>query len=206
MTSGSANATARTTASRSSASATTGRAPRLRTWSCLDALRVIPTTSWTRATRSGTSDRPTTPVAPATKILMTGSVLRPPSRRARQPRVRDALPVAAHVVDPRRERERREERPGGVGHVHGGAHRRHRFVVAGARPVEEPEAKHDAAAAGAGEGERVALGDERRRQDRGDLADRRVLVGGRARRIDERDRRLHVDARGRRPRRVDEDR
>src|SRR5919202_3820894 len=199
MTSGSANATARRTASRSSASATTGRAPRLRTRSCLDALRVIPTTSWPRPTSSGTSDRPTTPVAPATKILMTASVLRPPSRRLRQPRVRDALPVAAHVVDPRRERERREERPGGVGHVHGGAHRRHRFVVAGARPVEQPEAKHDAAAAGAGERERVALGDERRRQDRGDLADRRVLVGGGTPPVNERDPPLPVEARPPRP-------
>ena len=44
-TSGSAAATAAATASGSSASATAGRAPRLRTRSCLDALRVIPTTS-----------------------------------------------------------------------------------------------------------------------------------------------------------------
>src|SRR3954453_16884095 len=71
ITSGSADATACATASGSSASATTGRAPRLRTRSCFDALLVIPTTSWPRATSCGTSTLPRTPVAPATKTFMT---------------------------------------------------------------------------------------------------------------------------------------
>ena len=73
ITSGSADATACATASGSRASATTGRAPRLRTRSCFDALLVIPTTSCSRATSLGTSALPMAPVAPATKIFITTS-------------------------------------------------------------------------------------------------------------------------------------
>ena len=65
ITSGSAAATARATASGSSASATTGVAPSARTASRREALRVIPTTSWPRATSRGTSCVPRAPVAPA---------------------------------------------------------------------------------------------------------------------------------------------
>src|SRR5829696_7937214 len=84
ITSGSADATAWATASGSKASATTGRAPRLRTRSSLSALLVIPTTSWPRATSCGTSSLPRTPVAPATKTFMTAPlVLICPVRRDR---------------------------------------------------------------------------------------------------------------------------
>src|SRR6266540_860037 len=71
ITSGSADATARATASGSRASATTGRAPTLRSRSCFAALLVIPTTSWPSATSMGTSCLPRAPVAPATKTFMT---------------------------------------------------------------------------------------------------------------------------------------
>ena len=41
----------------------------------LDALLVIPTTSWPRATSFGTSALPRAPVAPATKIFMTAPLV-----------------------------------------------------------------------------------------------------------------------------------
>jgi hypothetical protein len=81
ITSGSADATAWATASGSRASATTGRAPRLRTRSCFDPLLVIPTTSWPRATSCGTSSLPRTHVAPATKTFMTAPFVSFPLRR-----------------------------------------------------------------------------------------------------------------------------
>src|SRR4051794_35355930 len=83
ITSGSADATAWATESGSRASATAGRAPRLRTRSCFDALLVIPTTSWPRATSCGTSRLPRTPVAPATKIFMVAPLVYLPLRRDR---------------------------------------------------------------------------------------------------------------------------
>ena len=70
MTSGAAAATARATARGSSASASTGVAPSCVTITPLVGLRVMPVTSWPRATSWGTSCLPMAPVAPATRILM----------------------------------------------------------------------------------------------------------------------------------------
>src|SRR3954447_3657231 len=70
-TSGFAITTASMTASRSSASATTGSPPSSRTTSGRD--RVMPATSCPRETSSGTSRLPTAPVAPATKTFMVSS-------------------------------------------------------------------------------------------------------------------------------------
>ena len=70
-TSGSASATARATAAASNASATTGVAPACSMAAALAGVRVMPVTSWPAAISAGTSPRPTAPVAPATKILMT---------------------------------------------------------------------------------------------------------------------------------------
>ena len=50
------------------------RAPNARSPSCFDAVLVIPTTSWPRATSCGTSCLPRAPVAPATKTFMTAPV------------------------------------------------------------------------------------------------------------------------------------
>ena len=70
MTSGRAVATASATWSGSSASATTGTAPSPDSSSRLDALRVIPCTSWPAATSRGTSCLPIAPDAPATNTLI----------------------------------------------------------------------------------------------------------------------------------------
>ena len=52
-----------------------GRAPNPRSPSCFDAVLVIPTTSWPRATSCGTSALPRTPVAPATKTFTTAPLV-----------------------------------------------------------------------------------------------------------------------------------
>jgi hypothetical protein len=74
-TSGSARVRASITASRSSASRTTGVAPAARSASALSGVRVVPTTVWPLATSRGTSRRPRAPVAPATKIFMASSLV-----------------------------------------------------------------------------------------------------------------------------------
>ncbi len=71
ITSGSALATASATDSGSSASRTTGSAPSARSASALAAERVVPTTSWPRATSWTTNWLPIAPDAPARKIFMT---------------------------------------------------------------------------------------------------------------------------------------
>jgi hypothetical protein len=71
ITSGSALATTSATESGSSASTTTGSAPSARSLPALAAERVVPTTSWPRATSWGTRWLPIAPDAPTTKTLMT---------------------------------------------------------------------------------------------------------------------------------------
>jgi hypothetical protein len=84
-TSGRAATTARSTASRSRASATTGSAPAARRPAALPAVRVMPVTWWPPWTSSGTSRRPSAPVAPATKILMVDSFRGLLSSQTRRP-------------------------------------------------------------------------------------------------------------------------
>src|SRR5438874_1748237 len=72
-TSGSASEIARPTASASSRSRTTGCAPSARRVSSFRADVVVPTTSWPASASSGTSCLPSTPDAPATKILIASS-------------------------------------------------------------------------------------------------------------------------------------
>jgi hypothetical protein len=72
ITSGSVSATARATASGSSASATTGWA-KVRSMSVLAGERVMPITSWPAAASWGTSWLPIAPVAPATNTFMAAS-------------------------------------------------------------------------------------------------------------------------------------
>ena len=90
ITSGSASATARATASASSPSAMTGRAPSARSRSCLDGVRVMPMTSWPRATSWGTRRSPRAPEAPATKTFMVGSFLVIAPNRRDGPPARDS--------------------------------------------------------------------------------------------------------------------
>src|SRR5262249_56989591 len=77
---------------------------------------------------------------------------------------RNALPVTANVVDAARQRERREERVSGVGHVQRGAELGQRRILARSRTVEQPHSKHDAPSAGPGESVRLLLGRERGEQ------------------------------------------
>ena len=73
ITSGSVSATAPATASGSTASATTGQAPRARSMSVLAGDRVMAITSWPAAASRGTSWVPIAPVAPATNTFMGAS-------------------------------------------------------------------------------------------------------------------------------------
>jgi hypothetical protein len=68
--SGRALRTARISASASSASATTGSAPRSASSGALAALEVIATTSWPRSISSRTTGGPMAPLAPAKKTLI----------------------------------------------------------------------------------------------------------------------------------------
>ena len=85
---------AATTASRSAAASNTsqmtGTAPRAANRSALSGDRVIPDTSWPAPTSNGTSRIPSTPLAPARKILTAYSMHRPGA----------GLPWAQRLVSP----------------------------------------------------------------------------------------------------------
>jgi hypothetical protein len=119
--------------------------------------------------------------------------------------VGDTLAIAADVVGAAGQRQRCEERAGGILDVQRGTKVADGLVVAGARAVQEPKPQHHAAPAGLGEALGLLLGGEREAQDRRDVGDGCGLGHGPLPGMDEGHGGLDVDRRACRDCRVDED-
>jgi hypothetical protein len=85
--------------------------------------------------------------------------------------VRDALSITANVVDPAGERQRSEECEPRVGDVERGAVVGHRRIFAAARAIKQPHTEDDSASTGAREAVGLLFRNERRAEERSDLAD-----------------------------------